>query len=1630
MTPALMSIHLTGKTTALIYKLRANAQAAAMLGDETPIRQLFVTRSRVLTQHIAQNYHGLQESSEIANKSREELAQIREQNDFNRKRELVEFDNEVDLRDDLPNRYSLLRDSHFPLFVSFDKLCSLLEADIQSLEAREPTQRSLVTFTDFKYTYWPKFNHTLTRRLDPGLVFSEILGVIKGLGENLSREGYVSGLSHKKSPLLLDARDRVYAIFEAYSKKARMLNQIDAADRTRAILASHPLPNIPRVDYIFVDEVQDQLMLDIHLLQSLCSNPDGAYWCGDTAQTISVGSSFRIKDLKAFVYQDMMSYHNSDGKYKPLTPFTTFELSVNFRSHGGIVQYAASLVELIYTLFPNSIDRMEPETARTPGPPPLLFISPNDNESTFVRYLLGSRSADDAPFGAHQAIIVRSESTAKSLTALLQKRCHLTSLVSGLEFDDLIIYNFFSESDASASNWNALLPLVGELRNGRVYYDKHTALPSTSPTLCSELKQLYVAVTRARHRCWLWDSGEVINLTKAFWLKFGLLEEASSPQKVAAFAVSSKDLQAWIQRGQDFFSSGLYALARSCFERAGLSKEAGIADAYHHMAEAKKSQDSRDHLKAATMLEGWAQRGGAENSNNVLWYHSATCFEAAREIPRASRAYRNGKLYDRAALVSFTHQNFDDALLTLLPYSDKMEVSTFENIRDVSRMHYLRTSNYDNLQKLFNNDLDACIEYARSAKFSTQLKDLLKKSRRFEDLANVHLAEGSPAEAVLCLLKSSTDFSSVSRIESITSEYLWLNFGLDSTVDSTLDPKIFLQASQLFEILASLKARLSGVTCFDLVLFKSSLGQATMSLDLLESRELQQPEAKHRLVLGYHHALQSNQWLHNSTCDIVRIVQHLNAWRIYADNIYSILDLSNPSRYAGVRLLLGCRPPTKKPRAGTFVHVTNNSLLYSSAPDHARIRVDKKMSRGENLIAVSDADWLIHYELFERLKTRLLTLHLELLGCSWLDSSSVPSLETCPEIPGAISQVIATEDKMHVVFKAAAALNSIRIYDTEQLAGRNNSSVRHAWITRLFDLANPPTGLIDNVPILCQSFSKDDSGRCFQTWVNEYIWSLKPGGKRPAQFLSMFIVGLSLSYELEKLYGPRYKLPAYPQALICYGCSAKPRSIAADLSTLFVHEDNSRVVKGINVLRQIVDTKVKLDISLLVHLIERITREAILAQRIATSSQLLNGLSGLIMPLSWVQNLLSYRKLGKATFEVGPLQDLVSCISGVIQTIEEGVPAYWKTSSTELWKHSVPSLSIRMYWCIALVAVNVDPSHPVLQTALGFLYQRGIDVGNRFECEALRYGDGIDSGIETITMAYDQQTCLSALVQTLQHEKLVLLVRNGELYCPAKERLVPSVTTFDTLLDLRQTMFGQTIAAADTLAEERDAPQDLTADDSNIPHEEQGSLVPNPDKPVDRLTRATQLMKILWRRRCKQGDLREPGALDQESECYQRLNPLISEHIFGTSKRDELLRRVLRGPGLLLILSLEALTDLLEDSLENIRDELKASDIDGNTIEALQKRQKALGQSRGYYETAENLRKELSPDSPPNIFKASTLVALKTRLTGNAKGLFTKIKSSNALEDIRGFDAAESLLFRGVNAIRRARAVNDDVATN
>ncbi|KAG1718094.1 uncharacterized protein EDB91DRAFT_1231737 [Suillus paluster] len=100
-------------------------------------------------------------------------------------------------------------------------------------------------------------------------------------------------------------------------------------------------------DYLYVDEAQANVLIDALFLRQLCRNPDGLFWAGDTAQTISAGSSFRFDDLKAFLCCVEQQNTSINSTVASLCQPTMFQLAINYRSHGGIVNCAHSVIEII-----------------------------------------------------------------------------------------------------------------------------------------------------------------------------------------------------------------------------------------------------------------------------------------------------------------------------------------------------------------------------------------------------------------------------------------------------------------------------------------------------------------------------------------------------------------------------------------------------------------------------------------------------------------------------------------------------------------------------------------------------------------------------------------------------------------------------------------------------------------------------------------------------------------------------------------------------------------------------------------------------------------------------------------------------------------------------------------------------------------------------------------------------------------------------------------------------------------------------------------------------------------------------------------------------------------------------------
>lgn len=67
-----------------------------------------------------------------------------------------------------------------------------------------------------------------------------------------------------------------------------------------------------------------------------------------------------------------------------------------------------------------------------------------------------------------------------------------------------MLYNFFEDSVPSAATWRVVLHGLQEVTLGPApQFDE-----IRHAVICSELKNLYVGLTRARNHCWIWEESE------------------------------------------------------------------------------------------------------------------------------------------------------------------------------------------------------------------------------------------------------------------------------------------------------------------------------------------------------------------------------------------------------------------------------------------------------------------------------------------------------------------------------------------------------------------------------------------------------------------------------------------------------------------------------------------------------------------------------------------------------------------------------------------------------------------------------------------------------------------------------------------------------------------------------------------------------------------------------------------------------------------------------------------------------------------------------------------------------------------------------------------------------------------
>ncbi|XP_027346720.1 uncharacterized protein LOC113858327 [Abrus precatorius] len=554
----------TGKTTVLITKLIRNEKLHHMaveevygsnnyanveesediLAEKPVLRQLFVTLSPGLCQKVQHHVSLLRRS----------LGKGGTILDSNLDQDIDDTNTSKQFKN-IPNSFNNLPFNLYPLVVTFRKFLLMLDGTLENsyferrfylkgkrlVELETFIMKKEVDFERFDSLYWPHFNSQLTKKLDSYQVFTEIMSHIKGGTKaaeygRLSCDDYCTSSESRTSTLSMKTREMIYDIFQNYERMKMDNGEFDLAD---VVVDLHSRLRSKRykgdeMNFVYVDEVQDLTMAQIALFKHICRNvEEGFVFCGDTAQTIGRGIDFRFQDVRSLFYKKFVlestSWNHEKRKGKGQIS-DIFVLSHNFCTNAKVLKLSQSIIELLFHFFPHSIDMLKVETSLLYGEVPIVMESRNRGASILTTFGESrSKGKNNGIYGAEKVILVRDNSAREKIMQIVGNQAFVLTILEckGHEFQDVLLYNFFASSPLKR-RWG----VVYEYMKEKHMLDSRTHVKlmpnfndSKHNVLCSELKQLYVALTRTRRKLWIYEDAEEFSRPVFdYWKKMNLVQ--------------------------------------------------------------------------------------------------------------------------------------------------------------------------------------------------------------------------------------------------------------------------------------------------------------------------------------------------------------------------------------------------------------------------------------------------------------------------------------------------------------------------------------------------------------------------------------------------------------------------------------------------------------------------------------------------------------------------------------------------------------------------------------------------------------------------------------------------------------------------------------------------------------------------------------------------------------------------------------------------------------------------------------------------------------------------------------------------------------------------------------------------
>ncbi|XP_042188525.1 TPR and ankyrin repeat-containing protein 1 isoform X2 [Callorhinchus milii] len=583
--------------------------------------------------------------------------------------DLVDEDEEDDHEDDFPDDEHKAAEGH----------------------SKEHDSRIFVTYEVFAHDLWPKMMKGKPQ-YNPALVWKEIRSFLKGSIEALtSPRGYLTleqyiNLGKKRAPNFQEDRSEIHRLFLMYQQIKSQRGCFDEEDLLRSLsLRLSKLDELPwSIHELYGDEIQDFTQAELALLMKCINDPNSMFLTGDTAQSIMKGVAFRFSDLRSLFY-----YASIKQQSNVRVPKRIYQLHQNYRSHSGILNLASGVVDLLQYYFPESFDRLPKDTGLFDGPQPSLLDSCSVSDLAIL--LRGNkRKSQPIEFGAHQVILVANEKAKEMIPEELNLALVLTIYeAKGLEFDDVLLYNFFTDSEAD-KEWR----IISSFQPSPQSTDQHAQLleqpiedivSQTRPLefnaelhklLNGELKQLYTAFTRARVNLWIFDENKgKRGPAFEYFIKRGFVKVVKPDENKElddSMFVKTSTNEEWVERGDYFAKHQCWKVAAKCYQKGGEIEKEKLAlahDAVLNVQTKKRSQKAiqMEYLALAkTYLECNVPKLSLKCLRNAKEYK--LCGDLSEKLGKmkdAATMYRKAQCYKQSAKCYEQVDEFELALKML-----------------------------------------------------------------------------------------------------------------------------------------------------------------------------------------------------------------------------------------------------------------------------------------------------------------------------------------------------------------------------------------------------------------------------------------------------------------------------------------------------------------------------------------------------------------------------------------------------------------------------------------------------------------------------------------------------------------------------------------------------------------------------------------------------------------------------------------------------------------------------------------------------------------------------------------------------------------------------------------------------